>query len=170
MRQSVLSVYSSINSSYSGWNNNLGDFRIENASQFWAGDQETYWRDSSLVINSGNTKLTMKNRMMGGSYKVRITYESDQDVKLTPVFLEYKEEGNNEITSVINPSAIKTNKVAGMLVTEADLYGNDGASVQLQFIIQNPNKSVIRINSIQLVPITPVKIVGTYTEQYAELM
>ena len=170
MDKSVLLVSSSIQSSYSGWNDNLGDFRIKSASQFWAGDQETYWQDSSLIIKPENTKLTMKNRMMGGSYKVKITYESDQEINLTSVFLEYKEEGSSEITSVINPAVNNTNKVDGKMVTESDLYGNDGASVQLQFLIQNPGKSVIRITSIQLVPITPIKVVATHKDQYAELM
>jgi hypothetical protein len=157
-----LSVSSSL-----GWNDNLGDFSQPNRIYFWGSDSQSEQKDDTLVLQGDNTKLTLKNPLIGKPVKVIVTYTADQSVSITPVLLVNKED--NTIAAVISPYKTQTVTQDRKQITTSEIQGY-GNNDQLQFVIQNSGKSVIKINSIQLVPITPVRVVGTYPEQYAELM
>jgi len=161
-----------IANNYSGWNDLMGDFSNQNAVQFWASDKESYWQDSTYIINGDNTKLTLKNLINGGNYKVKITYEAANDIKVQPVFLVNKEGVDNEIIQVLTPINIITQEMNGLRVTEADLYGDAANSEQLQFVLDNPPQSEIRIHSVQIQSIAPLKVVSIHNrlDRYAELM
>ena len=150
-----------------GWNDNLGDFSQHNRAYFWCTDGSSEQKDEFLVLQGDVTKLTLKNSLIGKSVKITVTYTSDQLVMISPVLLVNNED--NTIAAVISPYKSQTVTLDGKQITTSEIQGY-GDNDQLQFIIQNPGKSVIKVNYIQMTPINAPKTVGITVAQYAELM
>jgi len=150
-----------------GWNDNLGDFSQPNRIYFWGTDGSSEQADNMLVLQGDNTKLTLKNSLIGKPVKVTVTYTADKSVTITPVLLVNNED--QTIAAVVTPYQSQTVTQDGKQITTAEIQGY-GDDVQLQFVIQNPNKTVIKINSIQLILVSSLKVAHTNSLQYANLM
>jgi hypothetical protein len=150
-----------------GWNDNLGDFSQPNRIYFWGMDGSSEQIDNVLVLHGDNTKLTLKNTLIGKPVKVIMTYTTDKSVTITPVLLVNNED--HTIAAVVTPYQSQTVTQDGKQLTTAEIQGY-GDDVQLQLVIQNPNQFEIKINAIQLIPITPLKAANANSLQYANLM
>ena len=149
-----------------GWFDKLGDFTQPEIAEFWGTDGPFEQADNSLILQGDNTKLTLKNILIGKPVQVVVDYTSDGSVTITPVLLVNKD---NAIDAVIAPLKSQTITQDGKQITTSEIQGY-GDNDQLQFVIQNPHKAVIKINSIRLIPMAPVKVTVAGTSQYADLM
>jgi len=130
-----------------GWYDALGDFSQPSKICFWGADGSLEQKDNALILQGDVTKLTLKNALIGKPVKVVVNYQSDQSVKITPVLLVNNED--DTIAAVITPAQSQTVTQNGKQITTSEIQGY-GDNDQLQLVIQNPNKSVIKINSIQM--------------------